>query len=37
MWTLPAGTDLKVGLVSHGRAAADAPATSQFDWFRTYR
>jgi hypothetical protein len=37
VWTLPAGTDLKVGLVSHGRGAADPAATAQFDWFRTYR
>ena len=27
----------KVGLVSHGRGAADPAATSQFDYFRTYR
>jgi hypothetical protein len=37
VWTLPAGTDLKVGLVSHGRNPADPAATAQFDWFRTYR
>ena len=37
VWTLPADAVLKVGLVSQGRGAADAPATAQFDWFRTYR
>jgi hypothetical protein len=33
VWTLPAGTDLRVGLVSHGGAGA----TAAFDWFRAYR
>jgi hypothetical protein len=37
VWTLPAGIDLRVGLVSHGRGASDPAATAQFDWFRTYR
>jgi arabinan endo-1,5-alpha-L-arabinosidase len=33
VWTLPAGTDVKIGLVSHGGAGA----TARFDWFRIYR
>jgi hypothetical protein len=33
VWTLPAGADLKVGLVSHGGEGA----TASFDYFRTYR
>jgi len=33
VWTLPAGSDLEVGLVSHGGAGA----TARFDWFRLYR
>jgi arabinan endo-1,5-alpha-L-arabinosidase len=33
VWTLPPGTHLRVGLVSHGGAGA----TARFDWFRTYR
>lgn len=33
VWTLPAGADVKVGLVSHGGAGA----TAQFDYFRLYR
>ena len=37
VWTLPAGADLKVGLVSHGANATDPAATARFDWFRTYR
>jgi hypothetical protein len=32
VWTLPAGTDLKVGLVSHGGEGA----TAGFDYVRTY-
>jgi len=32
VWTLPPGTHLQVGLVSHGGAGA----TAHFDWFRTY-
>jgi arabinan endo-1,5-alpha-L-arabinosidase len=30
VWTLPAGTDLRIGLVSHGGQGAAA----RFDWFR---
>jgi arabinan endo-1,5-alpha-L-arabinosidase len=33
VWTLPAGSDVRVGLVSHGGAGA----TATFDWFRIYR
>jgi len=35
-WTLPKGSDVRIGLVSHGRAAADAAATAKFDYFRLY-
>ncbi len=37
VWTLPAGSQLRVGLVSQGRNLSDPAATAQFDWFRTYR
>jgi hypothetical protein len=33
VWTLPAGSHLRVGLVSHGGAGA----TNDFDYFRLYR
>ncbi|MGI3782565.1 MAG: family 43 glycosylhydrolase [Janthinobacterium lividum] len=33
VWTLPAGSDVKVGLVSHGGAGA----TAKFSYFRLYR
>ncbi|HEY0238413.1 MAG TPA: family 43 glycosylhydrolase [Friedmanniella sp.] len=33
VWTLPAGSDIRVGLVSHGGVGA----TAQFSWFRLYR
>jgi beta-xylosidase len=33
VWTLPAGANLRVGLISHGGAGA----TANFDYFRTYR
>jgi arabinan endo-1,5-alpha-L-arabinosidase len=36
VWTLPAGSDIQVGLISHGRQGGPPPATSQFDWFRVY-
>lgn len=36
VWTFPAGTELRVGLISQGRGGADAPATARFDWFRAY-
>ena len=36
VWTLPAGSDLKVRS-RLPRPAPGAAATSQFDWFRTYR
>ncbi|WP_324784979.1 hypothetical protein [Streptomyces sp. H51] len=32
-WTLPAGSDLRIGLVSMGGSGA----TAAFDFFRTYR
>jgi arabinan endo-1,5-alpha-L-arabinosidase len=37
VWTLPAGSDVRIGLISHGWAnTADPRATSQFDYFRLY-
>jgi arabinan endo-1,5-alpha-L-arabinosidase len=37
-WTLPAGTPLKIGLISQGATAGDPPAaTASFDYFRVYR
>jgi arabinan endo-1,5-alpha-L-arabinosidase len=37
-WTLPADTALKIGLISQGANASDAPqATASFDYFRVYR
>jgi arabinan endo-1,5-alpha-L-arabinosidase len=37
-WTLPAGTALKIGLISQGANASDAPqATASFDYFHVYR
>jgi arabinan endo-1,5-alpha-L-arabinosidase len=37
-WTLPAGSKIRVGLVSQGAGYSDAPpATSSFDYFRLYR
>jgi arabinan endo-1,5-alpha-L-arabinosidase len=37
-WTLPAGTALKIGLISQGANASDAPPpTASFDYFRVYR
>ncbi len=36
-WTLPAGSDIKVGLVSQGRQGGPAPATASFDYFHVYR
>ncbi len=35
VWTLPAGSDVRVGLLSHGNQGGD-PATSRFDWFHLY-
>ncbi|NMR20209.1 family 43 glycosylhydrolase [Cellulomonas fimi] len=37
-WTLPAGTDFRIGLISHGLRpdANPEPATSEFDYFRVY-
>ena len=39
VWTLPAGSDVKVGLVSHGRSPDDKGpvATAKFSYFRVYR
>ena len=36
-WTLPAGSDIKVGLVSQGRQGGPAAATASFDYFHVYR
>jgi arabinan endo-1,5-alpha-L-arabinosidase len=36
VWTLPAGADLRYGLVSHGDQTGDPDATSTFDYFRVY-
>jgi beta-xylosidase len=37
-WTLPAGTEPRIGLVSHGAGASDAPpATARFDYVRITR
>jgi hypothetical protein len=33
VWTLPPGSDVRVGLVSQGGTGA----TARFDWFRLYR
>jgi arabinan endo-1,5-alpha-L-arabinosidase len=35
VWTFAAGTDLQIGLISHGNQGGE-PATSQFDYFRVY-
>ena len=35
VWTLPAESQIRVGLISHGRQDGDA-RTSRFDYFRTY-
>ena len=36
VWTFPAGSDIRVGLISHG-AQGDAPlATAEFDYLRIY-
>jgi hypothetical protein len=35
VWTLPAGSDVRVGLLSHGNQGGD-PATSRFDFFHLY-
>jgi hypothetical protein len=37
VWTLPAGSHLRVGLVSHGATPGNPPATSAFDYLRIYR
>ena len=40
VWTFPAGTDLRIGLISHGAggpASEPFTATSQFDYFRVYQ
>jgi arabinan endo-1,5-alpha-L-arabinosidase len=36
-WTLPAGSDIRVGLVSQGGQGAPPPATAAFDYFHVYR
>jgi arabinan endo-1,5-alpha-L-arabinosidase len=35
-WTLPAGSDVRVGLVSQGRREAAPVATARFDYFRLF-
>ena len=35
-WTLQADAELRIGLLSLGRAPNDPPATSRFDYFRVY-
>ena len=35
VWTFPAGSTLRIGLVSHGLQTG-VPATSRFDYFRVY-
>ncbi|MCW2700152.1 MAG: hypothetical protein JWQ45_1687 [Blastococcus sp.] len=35
VWTLPAGSDVRIGLISHGLQTGDQ-ATSRFDYFRLY-
>ena len=35
-WTLPAGTEPRIGLLSLGKAPNDPAATSRFDYFRVY-
>ncbi len=36
-WTLPAGTQPRIGLLSLGKATGGDAATSEFDYFRVYR
>jgi len=37
-WTLPAGTEPRIGLISHGKSnPTDPTATSRFDYFRVYQ
>ena len=37
-WTLPVGTEPRIGLISLGKKDPEDPsATSQFDYFRVYR
>jgi beta-xylosidase len=36
VWTLPAGSDIRIGLISHGWNGTDFRATSQFDYFHVY-
>jgi arabinan endo-1,5-alpha-L-arabinosidase len=37
VWTLPKGTNPRIGLISLGRTEGDRAATSEFDYFRVYR
>ena len=37
VWTMPAGTDPRIGLISHGKQTDAPTATSRFDYFRVYR
>lgn len=36
-WTLPAGAEPRIGLISLGKNPNDAAATAEFDYFRVYR
>ena len=36
-WTLPAGVEPRIGLISLGKNPNDAAATAEFDYFRVYR
>ncbi|MBX9244058.1 family 43 glycosylhydrolase [Actinotalea ferrariae] len=36
VWTFPAGSDIKVGLLAHGLQGGGAPATAQFDYLRIH-
>jgi beta-xylosidase len=39
VWTLPEGTEPRIGLISHGKQTGDDDprATAEFDYFRVYR
>ena len=37
IWTLPAGSDPRIGLLSHGKQTSGETATSRFDYFRVSR
>jgi len=37
VWTLPAGADVRVGLISQGRTGSDPAAHASFDYLRVFR